>query len=77
MPRSYASRFRAMVIDQVRFGRPVAEVAPSLELPAPTSFRWLRQDRVDCGEIAGMPTTESAALRAAKLEAEPPLGPVP
>ncbi len=75
MPRSYAPHFRAMVIDQVRSGRPVAEVASSLELPESTVFRWVRQDKIDRGELAGTSTGESADLRAAKrriaeLEAE-------
>jgi transposase-like protein len=38
-------------------------------------FRWVRQDRIDRGEIEGIPTVESAQLRAARrriaeLEAE-------
>lgn len=75
MPRSYAVQFRALVIEQVCSGRPVAEVAADLELVPSTVFRWVRQDRIDRGEQAGTPTAESAELRAAKrriaeLEAE-------
>ncbi len=75
MPRSYAAQFRAMVVEQVRSGRPVAEVAADLELPQSTVFRWVRQDRIDRGEVAGTPTAESAELRETKrriaeLEAE-------
>ncbi len=75
MPRSYAVQFRAMVVEQVRSGRPVAEVAADLELAESTVFRWVRQDRIDRGELAGTPTAESAELRAARrriaeLEAE-------
>ena len=75
MPRSYAPQFRAMVVDQVRSGRRVAEVAAALEVPEGTVFRWVRQDRIDRGELAGTPTAESAELRAARrriaeLEAE-------
>ena len=75
MPRSYAPQFRAMVVEQVRSGRPVAEVAADLELSEGTVFRWVRQDRIDRGELAGTPSAESAELRAAKrriadLEAE-------
>jgi transposase-like protein len=57
MPRSYAPQIRAMVIEQVRAGRRVAEVAAELELCQGTVFRWVRQDRIDRGELAG---TESA-----------------
>ena len=75
MPRTYASQFRAMVIQQVRNGRRVADVAASVEVPEGTVFRWVRQDRIDRGEIPGTSSQESTELRAAKrriaeLEAE-------
>ena len=75
MPRSYASQFRAMVIEQVRSGRRVAEVAASVGVPESTVFRWVRQDRIDRGDLGGTSTIETAELRAAKrriaeLEAE-------
>jgi len=38
MPRAYASQFRAMVIEQVRSGKGVAEVAESVEVPQATVF---------------------------------------
>ncbi len=66
MPRSYAPQFRAMVIEQVRSGRTVTEVAATLEIPESTVFRWVRQDKIDRGELAGRSTAESAELRAAK-----------
>jgi putative transposase len=75
MPHSYAPQFRAMVIDQVRSGRRVAEVAASVGVPEGTAYRWVRQDRIDRGEIAGTSSIENAELRAARhriaeLEAE-------
>jgi hypothetical protein len=36
MPRSYASQFRRMVIEQVRNGRRVDDVAASVEVPEAT-----------------------------------------
>lgn len=68
MPRFYAAQFRAMVIEQVRAGRRVAEVAATLEYPESTVFRWVRQDRIDRGELTGTSTAESAELRAAKRQ---------
>jgi transposase InsO family protein/transposase-like protein len=64
-----------MVVEQVRSGRSVAEVAKSVEVPESTVFRWVRQDRIDRGELVGTSTLESAQLRAARrrigeLEAE-------
>ena len=43
MPRCYAQQFRAMVVDQVRNGWRVAEVAANVELCEATVFRWVRQ----------------------------------
>ena len=75
MPHAYASQFRAMVVEQARSGRSVAEVADAVDVPASTVFRWVRQDRIDRGELAGTSTVENAELRAARqrvaeLEAE-------
>ena len=75
MPRAYASQFRSMVVEQVRSGRRVAEVAATVGVPEATVFRWVRQDRIDRGELAGTSTVESAELREARrriseLEAE-------
>ena len=75
MPHSYAPQFRAMVIEQFRSGRKVEELARELEVSPATVYRWLRQDRVDRGELVGTSTPESAELRAARrriaeLEAE-------
>ena len=65
MPHAYAAQFRAMVVEQVRSGRRVAEVAAAVEVPEATVFRWVRQDRIDRGELSGTTTAESAELRAA------------
>ena len=75
MPFAYSSEFREMVLEQVRAGRPVAELARDLEMHPSTLHRWKRQDRVDRGLLAGVSTTESAELTAARrrireLEAE-------
>lgn len=66
MPRSYASPYRAMVIDQVRGGRRVVAVAEAAGVPVNTVFRWVRQDRLDRGELTGTTTGDSAELRAAR-----------
>ena len=66
MPRSYASQFRAMVVEQVRSGRRVAEVAATVDVPEATLYRWVRQERIDRGELAGASTRETAELRAAR-----------
>ena len=75
MPFSYSSEFREMVLDQIRAGRPVAELARDLEMHQSTLHRWKRQDRIDRGLVSGVSTAESAELVAARrrireLEAE-------
>lgn len=55
-----------MVVDQVRTGRRVSEVASELGVFEATVFRWVRQDRIDRGELEGTSTRESAELRAAR-----------
>jgi transposase-like protein len=66
MPHSYAPQFRAMVVDQVRSGLRVAEVAASVDVAEATVYRWVRQDRIDRGELAGTSSVDNAELRAAK-----------
>ena len=63
MPRSYASQFRSMVVEEVRSGRRVAEVAASIEVPDATVFRWVRQDRIDRGELLGTSTRDCGTPR--------------
>ena len=66
MPRSYAAQLRAMVIEQVRTRRRVADVASAVEVSEATVYRWVRQDDIDRGELIGTSTPESAELRTAK-----------
>lgn len=75
MPRSYAVQFRAMVVEQVRAGRKVADVAAGVGVSEATVYRWVYQDQIDRGERVGVSTVENAELRAARrriveLEAE-------
>ncbi len=55
-----------MVVDQVRAGTRVAEVAAAVEVGEATVYRWVRQDRIDRGELAGTSTSDNADLRAAR-----------
>ncbi len=73
--RGYPSEFRRRVIDLVKGGRKVAEVAVELEVSEQTIYTWRRQARIDAGLEAGVTTSEQAELAAAKrrireLEAE-------
>ncbi len=75
MPRRYPVEFRRKVLDLIEDGRPVAEIAVQLGITAQTVYNWRNQDQIDRGVRAGMSTSESAELSAARkrireLEAE-------
>ena len=75
MPRPYPPEFRARAIALVRSGKQIKQTAYELDISAGCLHEWLKQDRIDRGEITGVPTSESADLRAARkrireLEAE-------
>lgn len=66
MPKPYPAEFRARAVALVRAGRRVADVAYDLGISSGGLSNWVRQDRIDRGELPGRSTTESAELRAAK-----------
>jgi transposase len=66
MPKPYPSEFRARAVALVRSGRRVADVAYDLGISAGGLSNWVRQDRIDRGEIVGRSTNESGELRATR-----------
>jgi len=66
MPRSYPPEFRRKVLDLVKAGRPVRQVAADLDLPGQTIYVWLRQDRIDAGLEPGLTSADQAELVAAR-----------
>jgi transposase-like protein len=66
MPRPYPPEFRARAIALVRSGKEVKQTAYDLGISAGCLHGWLKQDRIDRGEIPGKTTAESAELRAAR-----------
>jgi transposase-like protein len=63
------------VLDLVKAGRPVRQVAAGLQMPAQTIYVWLRQDRIDSGLEPGLTSADQAELvaarrRLARLETE-------
>jgi transposase-like protein len=65
VPRPYHPEFRARAIALVRSGKQVKQTAYELGISAGCLHEWLKQDRIDRGEISGNSTSESAELRAA------------
>lgn len=65
MPRPYPDEFHARAVALVRCGRSVAVTAADLGVSEAGLHKWVKQDRVDRGEVSGTPTSESASLRKA------------
>lgn len=66
VPRAYPPQFLARAIALVRAGKPQKQTAHELDIHPVTLSKWVKQDRIDRGEIPGTTTTESAELRAAR-----------
>jgi len=54
------------VLDLIEAGKPVVEVAAQLGVSDQTIYNWRRQDEIDRGLRAGLSTSESAELMAAR-----------
>ncbi len=66
MPRPYPPEFRARAVALVRSGQPVKQTAYDLGISAGCLHGWIKQDRIDRGELPGTTTSESVELRAAR-----------
>jgi transposase-like protein len=66
VPRRYPVEFRRKVLDLIEAGKPVAEIAAQLGMTAQTVYNWRNQDQIDRGTRAGVLTSESAELAAAR-----------
>lgn len=65
VPKPYPAEFRARAVALVRAGKPISCVARELGVSEGGLYNWVRQDRLDRGELAGVSTAESSELRAA------------
>lgn len=66
MPRSYPAEFRQRAISLVRSGQSVVKTADDLGITNACLYNWLKQDRIDRGEIPGVSTAEGRELRKAR-----------
>jgi len=66
MPRRYPPEVRRQVLELARAGTRVAQLAEVFEVSEATVYNWLRQDRVDRGELDGLSTDQALELGAAK-----------
>ena len=64
MPTSYPAEFRRRAIALVRSGWSVTKTAHDLDVTTTTIYNWVKQDRIDRGEIPGVSTQEKELVRA-------------
>ena len=66
MPRRYPAETRRQVIELARAGTKVTQLASTFGMTEATIYNWLRQERIDRGEIPGTSTDIARDLAAAK-----------
>ena len=66
MPKPYPPEFGDRAVALVRAGRPISRVAVELGISEGGLHNWVRHDRIDRGELAGVTTSESAELQRAR-----------
>ena len=75
MPKRYPPEFRRRVLELLKAGRSVTEVATDLGVSTQTIYNWCRQEQIDSGLRPGVSSTDRVELiaarrRIAQLEAE-------
>lgn len=66
MPRKYPDEFRQRAVALVRAGKSVVKTADDLGITSACLYNWVKQDRIDRGELPGITTSESRELRKAR-----------
>ncbi|GAB3358259.1 transposase [Modestobacter lapidis] len=66
MLKPYPSEFRARAVALFRTGRRISRAAVELGVSEAGLHNWVRQDRIDWGEIPGPTTSESAEWQRAR-----------
>jgi len=66
MPHRYPAEVRHQVIELARSGTKVAQLAATFGMSDATIYSWLKQEKIDRGEVAGLSTEEALDLAAAK-----------
>jgi transposase-like protein len=66
MPRPFPAEFRLRAVALVRAGKTITRTAEELGVSQGALHGWVRQDKIDRGELPGVSTAESAELKKAK-----------
>ena len=66
MPRRYPADTRRQVVELARAGTKVAQLATTFGMTEATIYNWLRQERIDRGEVPGTSTDMALELASAR-----------
>jgi transposase-like protein len=66
MPRRYPAEVRRQVVDLARAGTKVAQLTKTFGISDATIYNWLKQEKIDRGEVEGLSTEQISELAAAK-----------
>jgi putative transposase len=66
MPRSFPPEFRRKVLDLLKAGRTVAQIAGDLQISDQVIYNWRRQELIDTGQLPGVTSSDQAELVAAR-----------
>ena len=66
MPRRYSLEVRRQVLELAGVGTRVKQLALTFAISEATIYNWLKQDKIDRGELDGLSTDQAIELAAAK-----------
>ena len=66
MPHRYPPELRAQIVQLARAGTRVAQLAKTFGISEASIYTWLKQERIDRGEIDGLSTDQAVELAVAK-----------
>jgi transposase-like protein len=68
VPKKYSAEFRLRTVALVRVGgKTITQTAYELGVSVTALNNWIRQDRIDRGEISGLTSLESVELARASM----------
>jgi transposase-like protein len=66
MPRKYSPEVCRQVVELARAGAKVPQLAATFGMTDATIYNWLKQEKIDRGELAGTTTDQALELAAAR-----------
>jgi len=66
MPRAYPDEVRVKAVSLIRAGQAVKKAVSGLDVSCAILHLWVKQDKIDRGEILGVALAESREMRKAR-----------